>query len=64
MIKEPEIKNKPETKPTKVEEVSKIKETKIQIEEDSKNLIEKDNDILKEKDQVKIESLPTNKNKT
>ena len=34
---------------------------KIQIEEDSKNLIEKDNDILKEKNQIKIESLPTKK---
>ena len=61
LIKKPEIKSKPKTKSEKSEEVSKVKETKIQIEEDSKNLIEKDNDILKEKDQVKIESLPTKK---
>ena len=61
LIKKPEIKSKPETKPEKIEEASKIKEKNIQIEEDSKNLIEKDNDILKEKDQIKIESLPTKK---
>ena len=57
----PKLKNLEETafeKPKKVEEVSKIKEMKIQIEEDSKNLIEKEREI--QLDLIKSSGKPEN----